>query len=146
MSEHETAFINEKREELAQFKVTQESDHKKHRILLVDDNQSDAELSVDALKEVADTEVAFSSEIAIKKLRSEKFDLLLLDLNLGKNTGLDVIRIARAEKIKLPRMFMLTGSYALFGTLADAGEKLGVLLTISKPLNAEKIATLFYRL
>ena len=93
------------------------------RILLVEDNPNDAELTLNALSEynlANEVEVARDGEEALDYLCSRgKFSgrggnnpaVVLLDLKLPKIDGLEVLRRIRAdEKLKLTPVVILTSS------------------------------------
>jgi len=71
----------------------------KERILVVDDEEDILELVVYNLtRDGYRTTGALSGEAAIKKARSEAFDLILLDLMLPGIDGLEVTRILKNDK------------------------------------------------
>ncbi len=74
---------------------------------------------------------AGSGQEALKQLDSSKPDLMIVDLNLGDMTGLDVIRHCN-EKHAGTRVIMVTG----FGTIESAVEamRLGAFDYVTKPL------------
>lgn len=70
------------------------------RILLVDDSASDAEMMRDALEESgwdAHVDVAWDGVEAMQSLRTARPDLVLLDLNMPRKTGHEVLRELRAD-------------------------------------------------
>jgi len=85
-------------------------------ILLVEDNADDEQLTLRALKKngiANDIQVARSGEEAVEKLlgAGPLPQLMLLDLNLPKMNGLDVLKRVRAEpKTKLLPVVVLTTS------------------------------------
>jgi two-component system, response regulator len=87
-------------------------------ILLVEDNIDDEQLTLRALKKnriANEIQVARSGEEAVEKLLGPQAgplpQLMLLDLNLPKMNGLDVLRRVRAEaRTKLLPVVVLTTS------------------------------------
>jgi two-component system phosphate regulon response regulator PhoB len=79
------------------------------RVLIVDDDPDIREV-VAAMLEAVDLIVvaAGSAEEALERVRLETFDLLVLDWNLPKMTGLDLCRILRKEPehASLPVLFL----------------------------------------
>ncbi len=64
------------------------------RILLAEDNTGDIDLVREALRKTDEVEltIARTGEAAFKYLRSETFDLVILDLNLPRANGHAVLR------------------------------------------------------
>lgn len=86
------------------------------RILLVDDSASDAEMIRDGLEETgwdARIDVAWDGVEAMAALRRDRPDLVLLDLNMPRKTGHEVLRELRADPAlaDLP-VVVLTTSHA----------------------------------
>jgi DNA-binding response OmpR family regulator len=93
--------------------MVEKGDHMKNsilKILLIEDNEEDAELIRLVLKNWAGTVLknadCFSS--GLKFLEEEPFDVLLLDLGLPDSNGLDAIRKIQDKGLKLP-IIVLTG-------------------------------------
>jgi signal transduction histidine kinase len=82
------------------------------RILLVEDSPSDAELLQESLAETRLGQFNFTHverwADAVRSLRQQRFDVLLLDLSLPDSSGLETILRARAEAPRLP-VIVLTG-------------------------------------
>jgi CheY-like chemotaxis protein len=71
-------------------------------ILLVEDNRVDAQLIAEALKDanfLYHLEIVSDGEAAIQHLRTREFnpDLVLLDLNLPKVTGIEVLQTIKQD-------------------------------------------------
>jgi diguanylate cyclase (GGDEF)-like protein len=82
------------------------------RVLLVEDDEDDYVLTRDLLAEgfggrVA-VEWASTRSAGLELLTDALFDVALLDFNLGRETGLDLLREARARGCRTP-VIMLTG-------------------------------------
>jgi CheY-like chemotaxis protein len=75
------------------------SDAGPKRVLIVDDDPADGELTVRRL-DALDAEVEFhlGPEGAIERLRGGEYDVVLLDLNMPGITGLQILHILREEK------------------------------------------------
>jgi two-component system phosphate regulon response regulator PhoB len=107
----------------------------RERILVVEDEEEIQELIAYNLnKEGFRTVAALSGEDALKKARSEKVDLVLLDLMLPGMDGLDVCRaLKKGEKTEAIPVVMLTAK----GEESDivAGLELGADDYIVKPFS-----------
>lgn len=109
----------------------------KQRILLVEDEIALREnlklnLELENYKVVA---VEKGSE-ALDRFRSEKFDLILLDVMLPEINGFDVLKIIRLENANIPVLFLTAKN-----TSADiiVGLKIGADDYITKPFNLEEL-------
>src|SRR5947207_2996005 len=84
----------------------------KMRVLLVEDNADDADLLRRTLGEVTSTMFDLAHverlEEALKRVREENFDAVLLDLSLPDSQGLDTITKAAMAAPSLP-IVVLTG-------------------------------------
>jgi two-component system chemotaxis response regulator CheY len=69
------------------------------RILLVDDNQRTVAILHAILRELGFPSVdeADSAEAALLKIRGNDYDLVFCDWHMAKMSGLDLLRIVRAE-------------------------------------------------
>ncbi|MGZ3659201.1 MAG: response regulator transcription factor [Bdellovibrionota bacterium] len=92
------------------------------RILLVEDSPSSQTLVKRALEECAEVHVAPSQEKALDILRSQQFDLLIVDVSLPDGDGFGLCATLLAEQSRAgagapprPRILFLTGK----GELAD---------------------------
>jgi PAS domain S-box-containing protein len=76
------------------------------RVLVVDDDPTGAVLTTLALAQVSrprfDVHTVDELTEAIKELEANDFDILLLDLGLGKYQGLEALRTVRASDKKIP--------------------------------------------
>ena len=80
------------------------------RILCVDDEQSVQDLvSMHLMLQGFEVKTAANGEEAIKCLESESFDLLLLDIEMPKMNGLEVLRYIKSRHIDV-HPIMLTGA------------------------------------
>jgi two-component system cell cycle response regulator len=82
------------------------------RVLLVEDDEDDYVLTRDLLAEGfgghVTVEWASTRSAGLELLTEAVFDVALLDFNLGRETGLDLLREARARGCRTP-VIMLTG-------------------------------------
>jgi DNA-binding NtrC family response regulator len=80
------------------------------RILCVDDDQSVQDLvSTHLMLQGFEVKTAANGEEAIKCLESETFDILLLDIEMPKMNGLEVLRYVKIRHIHV-HPIMLTGA------------------------------------
>ena len=82
------------------------------RILIIDDDDDDIYLITDTLGEIEERNIEIHVERSPSKgivaLAQNEFDVALCDFKLGALSGIDVIKIARSEKIDTP-IILLTG-------------------------------------
>jgi DNA-binding NtrC family response regulator len=107
------------------------------RILIVDDDDVSCQLFIEVLEgEGYEVRKAHSGEEALERLRSEAYDLLLVDVRMPGITGLDVTRIMRQEQPDLPVIVMTA-----FGSIETAVEAIheGAFDYVSKPMNLDEL-------
>ncbi len=70
-----------------------EKKHKRHNILVVDDNPMNADILKETLEQVGqEVKVAYSGWEAFEIIKKEKFDLVLLDIMMPDISGFDIIK------------------------------------------------------
>ena len=83
------------------------------RVLLVEDDRMIGAAVVEALKDAAyAVDWVRDGDLAIEAIRSETYDIALLDLGLPVTDGLNVLKTVRAERGRLP-VIILTARDAL---------------------------------
>lgn len=103
------------------------------RILVADDEQALRELLCEQLTSQGyQTESACDGEDAIQKLQNGPFALVLLDINMPKKTGLDVLKYIREQGIRT-HVIMLTGRLGY--SVGSESMKLGADEFITKPFD-----------
>jgi DNA-binding response OmpR family regulator len=103
------------------------------RILVADDEEALRELLCEQLSAQGyETVSAFDGEDAIEKLHTDPFNLVLLDINMPRKTGLDVLKHIR-EKGMPTRVIMLTGRLGY--SVGSESMKLGADEFITKPFD-----------
>lgn len=66
------------------------------KILLIEDDEISVDVMKLFLKGFAEVDVSFNAENAIDNVKKNQYDLILLDINLGKGlTGIDLLRVFR---------------------------------------------------
>ncbi|MEG0296691.1 MAG: response regulator [Clostridium sp.] len=107
------------------------------RILIVDDEKN-IRISIErCLKsEGYDLEVACNGEEAVNFIRQNKYDLILLDIQMPKKSGIEVLKEIRKQGI-ITKVIMMTA----FGTVDIAVDimKLGAVDFICKPFTVRQI-------
>ncbi len=105
----------------------------KHRILIVDDKEKLCRLMVTNYKQQGyEAEYATCAQSAINKFKHNQFNLVLLDLKLGADNGIDVLKEIFTINPEIP-VIMITG----YGTVASAVEamKIGAYDYVQKPVD-----------
>ncbi len=88
-------------------KIKEHSSKNEAKVLIVEDDEDLVELLKIFLHEFGySTSVAYDGDEAIKKCNEEKFDLVLLDMQLPKLNGTDVLKILVEKDIKIPTIGM----------------------------------------
>jgi DNA-binding NtrC family response regulator len=115
----------------------------KPRILIVDDDDVSCRLFTEVLEgEGYQVQQAQSGEEAVERLRSEAYDLLLVDVRMPGMSGLDVTRAMRQEQPALPIVVMTA-----FGSIETAVEAIqeGAFDYVSKPMNLDELKRIVAR-
>lgn len=103
-----------------------------HRILIVEDNKTNAAILYELLKRKYTVEVAFSGEDGLTKFERFAPDMLLLDINLPEMDGYEVCRRIRSdEKMGFVKILILSGNRSIDERLE--GFKAGADDFITKP-------------
>jgi two-component system response regulator PilR (NtrC family) len=109
----------------------------KYSILVVDDEKSFREfLEILFLDEGFSVFIAKSISTAVEILKNEKVDLVLFDLMLGNEDGLQIPRLASEIGINIP--FILMTAYANTETALES-IRLGVVDYVTKPFDTQKL-------
>jgi CheY-like chemotaxis protein/predicted transcriptional regulator len=107
------------------------------RILVVDDNSVFREEVAEMLRDDGhDAEVAPSVAHAVDRLESERFDLVLTDLKMPRQTGLDLLRIVR-ERWPGLMTIMITGRAGIDS--AVEAMRLGAFDYLAKPFRPDQL-------
>ncbi len=104
-------------------------------VLVVDDDRDYAQLLQKLLqREGFSVEIAFDGDEALRKIREKRYQLVILDKNLPKRSGLEVLRELRASKaLSRTPVIVISGSAHLEET-AQAAQVLGAKKFLSKKL------------
>lgn len=110
------------------------------RILVADDDRTVREWLAGILRaERFAVSTASDGSAALKKLRSAKFDLVLLDIRMPRMNGLDVLAKLRGKK-NLPKVIVITSDDSPETLLSAIREKAHQY--IQKPINQEALVAL----
>jgi two-component system, OmpR family, response regulator len=109
------------------------------KILVVDDEES-LRLTMKLKLKAAgfDVDVAEDGEVAIEKLKLEKFDAVLLDINMPRMSGIEALGIIR-QQFPQTETIMLTG-FADFSTAIEC-LKNGARDYLVKPIDTTELIT-----
>jgi CheY-like chemotaxis protein len=111
---------------------------KKSKILIVDDHPAIRSTMVDVLNEEGFvTDIAENGKIALEKCISEKFDFVLMDVQMPELNGVEVFREIKNRNITSPK-FIFFSAYSL-PELRKEAENLGCLAFLEKPIEIKKI-------
>ena len=109
------------------------------KILIVDDSSTTRSLVKKSLKDL-ELEIVEADDgvIGLAKATSEKFDLIISDVNMPRMKGPEMIeKIRNDENGKETTIIMLTTE--LDSELREEGKKLNIKLWLTKPFNSEKL-------
>ena len=116
---------------------SQNVNEKQIKVLLVDDEKSFVEVLFKRLsKRNIDVTKAFSGTEGIQALRSEDFDVAILDLKMEDLDGLEVLKIFKKMYAKM-EVIILTGHES--EQTAQEGLKYGAFAYLTKPCDFEKL-------
>ena len=111
-------------------------------LLIVDDEKATRDALRMALEESFDCYVAADLQQAREVLKSEDVDLLLTDLRLGADSGMDVLDEALAQKS--PPVCLMMTAYGSVDTAVEAMRR-GAWHFVTKPLNLDEVELLLKR-
>ena len=107
------------------------------RVLIVDDDAAVLRTLVTTMTRTGHAAVSASNVAdAVALLASATFDVVLVDFNLGPESGLDVVRACRAQPGKV-FIAMLTGEDD--DDVRDAARDAGADLVLSKPTTQSEL-------
>lgn len=111
-------------------------------LLIVDDEKSTRDVLCSALEDDYEVYAAANGKAARAILESEPVDILLTDLRLGGESGMDLIDHARA--LPLPPTCIMMTAYGSPATAAEA-KRHGAYYFLTKPLNLDEVELLLKR-
>jgi len=118
------------------------------RVLVVDDSEVNREVAAEALNQF-DVDAAFAVDglDAVERLRSERFDLVLMDGSMPRLDGFQAAAMIRREEAETgrPRATILALTAHVIGTAANAWVEAGMDGVIHKPFTLDDIETALVR-
>jgi DNA-binding NtrC family response regulator len=111
-------------------------------LLIVDDERATREGLRSALEEAFDVYTAAGTAEALKILKSEPIELLLTDLRLGAESGMDLLDSALA--LPEPPVAIMMTAYGSVDTAVEAMRR-GAWHFVTKPLNLDEVEMLLKR-
>ena len=120
-----------------------EGAEKRFRILIVDDEQDYAQTLSDRLQKKGYlTEVTFDGKNALERLATDRYDVVLLDLNMPGMHGMDVLRRIQQSNIKV-QVIIISG-YAS-ELIRSAALLEGAFEVLAKPINFNTLSDVIQR-
>jgi DNA-binding NtrC family response regulator len=112
------------------------------KLLVVDDEKNTREALRRALEDTFEVFVAANLESAKNLIKSETMDVVLTDLRLGTESGLDVLRLCQRNNSLAPCVVMTA-----YGSVESAVEAMrqGAYDYVTKPLDLEHVQLLLQR-
>lgn len=127
----EKFFSNTKQEQIQ----TEYKPLKSSKILIVDDNEMNIELIKETLADLNITITACSDPVtAINRIKSERFDLLLLDILMPEYSGFELAEIARKSEFNHSTKIIFISAISESRNKIN-GYKLGACSYIEKPFS-----------
>lgn len=116
----------------------------KKTILVVDDSPIMLKVIREQLKEFYDVVIVTSGKLALKYLKENKVDMMLLDYNMPEMSGLDVLKAMKADAAtrNIPAVFLTGVSERAKIAQALALGPQGYLL---KPIDQEKLFAMIHK-
>lgn len=111
-------------------------------LLVVDDEKATRDALCAALEDTYEVYPAANGKAARALLESEPIDLLLTDLRLGGESGMDIIDFAR--QLPEPPLCIMMTAYGSDAVAAEAKEH-GAYYFLTKPLNLDEVELLLSR-
>src|SRR5688500_16269290 len=105
-------------------------------VLIVDDDERVTAAMVRALGGTRKVEVAHDSATGINLARRSKRDLVVVDLRIGNASGIDAIRIIKAE---MPESIVGLVTGYISTDITVSAVKAGADVVMSKPINCTEL-------
>jgi len=107
------------------------------RILVVDDDRRICELLVETLGAIGyQAEGAFNARTALKKIDTEKFDLVISDIVMPEISGIELLAELQKKKAGLP-VVMITGN--VYEDFLQGARSAGAAALLTKPFRISQI-------
>lgn len=123
--------------------IVRDLDQSKGRLLVVDDDLVQRTIIGKVGSRLGyDTAIASSFERAAELLRAEAFDVMTLDLSLGKRDGVELLRLAADLGLNTMPIVIISGcDERILNTTRRMGQALNLSLTscLTKPLDLDRL-------
>jgi len=119
-----------------------QSDSPQRKILVVDDEPDIVDIVKEHFEAIYDVHTALSGRRAIKLVRTERPDLLLLDLRMPDLSGVDVLKTVHRTNPELPVIIITANEDA---DLAAEAMARGAFSYVQKPFNFDSLDHLVAR-
>ena len=104
------------------------------KILIIEDNELNMKLFFDILKyQNFDVECAYDGFLGYEKIKNNKFDLIILDIQLPKMTGFEILEKLNKEKIAIPPLII--ASACAMDCDKQKAKSFGINDYITKPID-----------
>ncbi|HML34882.1 MULTISPECIES: sigma-54 dependent transcriptional regulator [Sporomusa] len=110
-----------------------------YKLLIIDDEEPICSSLAFALDSEYEVYSALNEEAAFELFAAQEFDLVLLDLRLGKTDGLEVL--TKIKEIRPTAMVIIMTAYGSIQSSVTAMKK-GAFYYITKPINMEELRVL----
>lgn len=118
----------------------------KRRVLAVDDEPTNVLILVEILEGAGYTvETAKGGEEALRKIRDQPFDLVLLDWMMPQPDGFEVLAYIRANPLTADMLVIIQTARAMTTEVARANS-VGANAVITKPFSEEELITLVHKI
>ena len=120
-------------------------------LLLIEDNLGDVMLTQEALEDeklIVQIEVLDNGEAAwrkIKNLKKKEYDCILLDINLPRMNGLEVLDKIKESKLKIDTPIFILSSSSNPSDVEKALEK-GASAYFEKPIDVKRLLSILDKL
>ncbi len=109
------------------------------KLLIIDDEEPICSSLAFALENEYEVYTATNEEVALELFTAQEFDLVLLDLRLGKTDGLEVL--TKIKELRPSAMVIIMTAYGSIQS-SVAAMKQGAFYYITKPINMEELRVL----
>lgn len=116
------------------------------KILIIDDSEISLEILEEYLKNIGGTvEKSMSGKDGIKKIRNNKYDMIIIDWNMPELNGIDTIKKIREEfsPDEIPSIIMVS-AYNI-EEIREAGKNAGINGFLTKPVQKSNLTEAVYK-
>ena len=113
------------------------------KVLVVDDNQNITDLLARFLKAKGfESIVTNDPRDGLKRIKEEKYDVVLLDISMPKFSGIDIIQTLEKEKILKDQKIIIFSANAFTDSQIEKLLKMdGIQDCLKKPIELKKLLT-----